>query len=76
MYAAPMNDIPAGWAQRQSRPVDGGDVILAERMRQADIGRKSIMVEEYGTWYVGDVGPVLGHYFDALPEAEQDFSDR
>lgn len=64
------------WTELRSRPVGDGEVILAERMRRAEVGPESIIVAQYATWFCGPTGFVSGRYFDERLEAEQDFGSR
>jgi len=64
------------WQQLSERPVRDGRIVLAERMREADLGRKRILVEQYVTWFVGDDGRVDPHTFDFRQQAIEDFAAR
>lgn len=69
-------DLPPDWHQMSERPVAGGRIVLAERMRPADLGIKRVLVEQYATWFVGADGPVRQHTFDTRDAAVEDYEQR
>lgn len=68
--------VPPGWTLLRTRGVEGGELVLAERMREADLGSKRVLVEQFGTWYFDGRGELQPRYFDERTPAQLDFQSR
>jgi len=67
--------LPGGWTFIRSRPIEGGTVVLAERMHPVDFGpRKRNMIDQYTAFRVGSDGPVAGANRWDRASAEEDFA--
>lgn len=67
---------PTGWTQLGERDVADGRVMLARRLREADIGPKRILIDQYATWLTGPMGTEQMRTFDDHQAAAEDFAAR
>ena len=58
------------------RDVADGRLVLAQRIRQVDLGRKSFMTEQWATWIERDDVRTEERFFDSNDGAAEDFGSR
>jgi hypothetical protein len=67
---------PAGWTKLGERDLAGGRAIMALRVREASIGPKRILIDQYATWVAGRMGAERMRTFDDDRAAAEDFAAR
>lgn len=58
------------------RPDGDGRIVLAERIHQVNMGRKSFMTQQWATWFEDDSGRTDVRHFDSNYDAVEDFDSR
>jgi hypothetical protein len=67
---------PTDWQQMQHKAAGDGRIVLAQRIHQVDLGRKSFLTEQFATWFENDGGRTEMRLFDQRRYAAEDFDSR
>lgn len=67
---------PTDWTKLGVRDTTGGHVTLAWHLREAPVGPKRILIDEYVTWLAGPIGMEHVRMFDDHLGAAEDFATR
>lgn len=67
---------PTDWTKLGERDVASGRATLARRLREASIGPKRILIDQYATWLAGPMGTEQVRTFDDHRAAAEDFAAR